>query len=425
MPPPRPHLSRLAERDAFWWMTGIEDTFITAPWPATGRTLDEYALTGHYDRWAGDIDLMASLGVKAARYGIPWHLVQRTRQDWDWSFADNALGRLLDRGIDPVVDLVHYGLPPWIEGAYLNPDYPDLIADYAGRLAARFEGRIRWYTPLNEPRVTAWYCGRLGWWPPYRRGWRGFIAVMMGIARGIVRTVRRLQAVDPQIVPVHVDATDLYETRDPTLIEETERRQEIVFLALDLVSGRVDPEHRLWPWLLQYGAGERDLAWFQANAVELPLIGLNLYPMFTLKRLQREGNGRFRIRQPYACGDLVAQLGRLYHERYRVPLFISETASLGSVEKRQRWMDDSLAAVRQLRNTGVPMIGYTWWPMFDLVAWAYRQGLREPAQYFARMGLWDLDPATLNRTPTSLVGSYQSYVAGGSFAVGSLELGEN
>ncbi len=66
------------------------------------------------------------------------------------------------------------------------------------------------------------------------------------------------------------------------------------------------------------------------------------------------------------------------------------------------------------------MIGYTWWPMFDMVAWAYRQGLREPAQYFARMGLWDLDPATLNRTPTALVGSYQTYVAGGSSAVGPL-----
>ena len=42
------------------------------------------------------------------------------------------------------------------------------------------------------------------------------------------------------------------------------------------------------------------------------------------------------------------------------------------------------------------MVGYTWWPMFDLVAWAYRQGNREPARYFARMGLWDLDPETLN-----------------------------
>ncbi len=253
-PRPRPHLQRLVAQDAFWWATGIEDTFITAPWPATGRILDEYALTGHYDRWAEDIGLMASLGVQAARYGIPWHHVQPERDTWDWSFADNALSALLDRGIEPIVDLVHYGLPPWIDGAYLNPDYPDLVAEYAGRLAERFHGRIRYYTPLNEPRVTAWYCGRLGWWPPYRRGWRGFVAVMLAIARGIVTTLWRLDAVDPDIVPVHVDATDLYETRDPGLREETERRQEIVFLALDLVSGRVDRNHSLWSWLLQYGA---------------------------------------------------------------------------------------------------------------------------------------------------------------------------
>jgi beta-glucosidase/6-phospho-beta-glucosidase/beta-galactosidase len=405
-------------------MTGIEDTFITAPWPATGRILDEYALTGHYDRWAADIDLMAGLGIKAARYGVPWHLIQPAPGEWDWRFADQALERLLDRGLDPVVDLVHYGLPPWIDEAYLNPDYPDLVAEYAGRLAERFHGRIHFYTPLNEPRVTAWYCGRLGWWPPYRHGWRGFIAVMMGIARGIARTVQRLKAVDPEIVPVHVDATDLYETLDPGLVEETGRRQEIVFLAIDLVAGKVDAGHPLWSWLLQYGATERDLAWFQENAVEIPVIGLNLYPMFTRKRLQREGNGRFRIRQPYASGDLVAQLGRLYYERYKVPLFVSETASLGSIEKRQRWMDDSLAAVRLLRREGVPMIGYTWWPMFDLVAWAYRQGSRNPSEYFARMGLWDLDPETLNRTPTSLVGSYKDYVAGGLSAVGILSPGE-
>ncbi len=421
----RPHLQRLVAPDAFWWATGIEDTFITAPWPATGRILDEYALTGHYERWAEDIGLIAELGVEAARYGIPWHLVQPQRGVWEWSFADKALGALLERGIEPIVDLVHYGLPPWIDEAYLNPEYPELVAEYAGRLAERFQGRIRYFTPLNEPRITAWYCGRLGWWPPYRRGWQGFIAVMLAIARGIVATIRRLEAIDPAIVPVHVDATDFYETADPSLSDEAARRQEIVFLALDLVSGRVNRHHPLWSWLLGYGANQRDLDWLQEHAVDLPIIGLNLYPMFTHKRLQREANGRFRIRQPYASGDLLAKLGRLYHHRYGVPLFVSETASQGTVGKRQRWLDDSLDAVRTLRQEGVPMVGYTWWPMFDLVAWAYRQGTREPARYFARMGLWDLDPETLNRTPTPLVGSYQRYVACGSSAVGPLRSGGN
>ncbi|HKG85671.1 MAG TPA: hypothetical protein VKB16_21360, partial [Beijerinckiaceae bacterium] len=48
--PKRSQLGRLRDPDAFWWATGIEDTFITEPWHLTGRTLDEYELTGHYDR---------------------------------------------------------------------------------------------------------------------------------------------------------------------------------------------------------------------------------------------------------------------------------------------------------------------------------------------------------------------------------------
>src|SRR3954469_20227835 len=128
--------------DEFLWLTGIEDTFITSPWPKTGRTLDEYELTGHYERWRADLDLMAQLGVKAARYGVPWHRINPAPGKWDWSFADQTLEYLLELGIEPIVDLVHYGLPLWIENAFLNPDFPQLMADYSARLASRFKGRI-------------------------------------------------------------------------------------------------------------------------------------------------------------------------------------------------------------------------------------------------------------------------------------------
>src|SRR3954468_6422633 len=73
--PTRSALARLTEPESFWWATGIEDTFITAPHVTTGRTLDEYELTDHYRRWRADLDLMAELGVRCARYGVPWHLI--------------------------------------------------------------------------------------------------------------------------------------------------------------------------------------------------------------------------------------------------------------------------------------------------------------------------------------------------------------
>ena len=415
-------LDRLLEPTTFLWGTGIEDTFITDPWPGTGRTLDEYELTRHYERWREDLGLMADLGVPTVRYGIPWHRVNPARNNWDWSFADGALDHLLELGIDPIVDLVHYGLPAWIDNAYLNPDYPDLVADYAGRLAERFKGRIHCYTPLNEPRITAWYCGKLGWWPPKRKGWGGFVALTLAACRGIVRTVNALESIDDEIVPVHVDATDLYEADDPSLALEVERRQEIVFLALDLISGRVGEQHLLYDWLLKHGATETDVGWFQEHAVELPVVGINLYPLFSRKVLVRSPRG-LRIRMPYASAEIVEELGRLYYERYHCPILIAETASSGSVSRRAAWLRTSVDAVRKLREGGVPLVGYTWWPLFALVTWGYRQGRHPAAYYLKQMGLWDLDPdpeANLARVKTTLVDDYKQLVRGGAKAVGSL-----
>src|SRR5262249_18412092 len=154
------------------------------------------------------------------------------------------------------------------------------------------------YTPLNEPRITAWYCGKLGWWPPNRKGWKGFVQLMLGICRGITTTVEALQKVDPEIVPVHVDATDLYESPEPALASEVKRRQKIVFLALDLISGRITKKHLLWQWLLKTGATEQELVWFQERRLELPVTGINLYPMYSRKMLVSTPRG-LRIQMPY------------------------------------------------------------------------------------------------------------------------------
>ena len=110
----RSELSQVLEADYFFWATGIEDTFITAPFPATGRTLDEYELTQHYEKWREDIALMREIGVTHARYGIPWHKINPQANAWNWEFADKTLEWMLELGIEPIVDLVRYGLPGWI-----------------------------------------------------------------------------------------------------------------------------------------------------------------------------------------------------------------------------------------------------------------------------------------------------------------------
>jgi beta-glucosidase len=412
-------LPDLLAPNSFLWATGIEDTFITAPWPATGRTLDEYELTQHYTRWREDIGLMREIGVPAARYGIPWHRIQPSRNEWNWDFVDRAVDRLLECGVEPIIDLVHYGLPSWIEGAYFHPDYPRYVSEYAAKVTERLKGRVYAYTPLNEPRITAWYCGRLGWWPPHARGWRGFVAVMLGVCRGIVETVRAIRAVEPDALIAHVDATDLYESAEAAFQLLAEERQEIVFLALDLVSGRVREGTMLNAWLRRHGASGTDIEWFQENHVDLPLVGLNLYPMFTQKVLKTRQSGEKRWVMPYADASIIERLGELYWARYGAPLFISETASVGTVARRQAWLKDSVVAVHRARVSGVPLIGYTWWPLFALVTWGYRQGTHPPEFYLKQMGLWDLD-SRLDRVSTPLVREFARLTGGGAESVGNL-----
>jgi beta-glucosidase len=80
-------------------------------------------------------------------------------------------------------------------------------------------------------------------------------------------------------------------------------------------------------------------------------------------------------------------------------------------------------AVARVRARGVPLVGYTWWPLFALVTWGYREGRKPPADYLYQMGLWDLarDESGLARVPTSLVDRYRELVTGGVSEVGPLQ----
>lgn len=416
----RDTLRRQFEPDAFFWATGIEDTFIVDPWPKTGRAMDEYELTRHYENAATDLKLMSELGVQAARYGIPWYRANPGKGKYDWSFADRALEQMLEYSIEPIVDLVHYGTPVWMDHGFFDPDYPKFVAEYAHAFALRYKGRVRWYTPLNEPRITAWYCGRIGWWPPYGRSWRGFTRVMLSVAEGIARTCQALREADRDIVLAHVDATDIYTPNDPSLEQEARFRQRLVFLALDLITGRLNGHHELWRWLGNQGVDSSKLDWFAQNPAEIDILGINMYPMFSQKMVLRTPRG-IRIRMEYATAEIVEKLCDLYFNRYRVPIFISEIASVGAIEKRRRWMDESIASVRLLRERGVPVVGYTWWPMFSLVAWGYRQYPRELDNFMLRMGLWELDlDEKLARVRTPLVDRYERYCDSGVEFVGRL-----
>ena len=278
---------------SFLWAGGIEDTFIPQERPGL-RALEEYELTQHYQQWRDDLARAASLGIGALRWGVPWYRVEPEPGVFDWDWIDEVLGYLVrDLHIEPIVDLMHYGTPLWLEGSFIAPDYPERVATYAGAFAARYGELVRYYTPLNEPTVNADLCGRRGEWPPYLTGEDGYLRVLLPIARGIQLSAQAIRAADPDAVLVAVEAMGWCRAATPEAQPAANRREQHELLAWDLVRGAVDADA---PAVCR-AAGqwrERDRAGLAARGRDRArLVRRELLPLVGL----RDGAGRRRHRR--------------------------------------------------------------------------------------------------------------------------------
>lgn len=412
-----------ASPEDFLWASGVEDTFVPQTRPGH-RALDEYQLMGHYEHWREDLALARDLGVRAIRWGVPWYRVEKLPGEFDWSWTDQVLPYLVEElGITPILDLMHYGCPFWLRREFASDDYPRAVAAYAEAFARRYAGLVRWYTPLNEPLVNALFCGRRGLWPPYLRGDAGYIRVLLQIVKGILRTVEAIKKVDPGSVMFHVEATGLARAAREDLVVLAVEDQRRGFLAYDLLAGRVKPDHPLYTWLLRNGAGPDELRAIARAAIPLEVLGLNFYPQWSTQQVGVDRRGRLKYRAVEQDGSGFAHLIEDYHRRFNAPVMITETSAVGSVEVRSRWLETSIGAVRKLREEGVPVLGYTWFPMFTMIDWRYRYGKKPLEHYYLDLGLYTLAPEGSGRRwdPTPLVEQWRSYLADPAAAVGSLK----
>jgi beta-glucosidase len=410
----------------FLWATGIEDTFVPQARPGH-RALDEYQLMGHYEHWREDLGLARDLGVQAIRWGVPWYRVEPFPGEFDWSWTDQVIPYLVEElRIDPILDLMHYGCPFWLRREFASDDYPRAVAAYARAVAERYKGLVRWYTPLNEPIVNALFCGKKGLWPPYLRGDAGYLKVMLQLVRGIQRTVAAIKEVDPGALMVHVEATGLTRAARADLVALAVEDQRRGFLAYDLIAGRVTSDHPLFTWLLRQGAGPDELAGIRRDAVPLDVIGMNFYPQWSTQQVSVNRKGRLEWRAVEQDGAGFVQLIEDYYKHYGVPILITETSAKGAVGVRSRWLETSVAAIHRLRAEGVPVLGYTWFPLFTMIDWRYRYGKRPVEDYRLDLGLYTLasEGSGHRWEPTPLVEQFRRYVADPEGAVGTVGVGE-
>lgn len=410
----------------FLWAGGIENTFVPQTRPGH-RGLDEYELMGHYDNWREDLSLAGDLGLKALRWGIPWYKVEPEPNVFDWRWTDKVLPFLVEElKILPVIDLMHYGCPFWLKREFANKSYPQLVARYAAEFAERYKGLIKWYTPLNEPIINSLMCGMRGLWPPYMRGDRGYIHLMLQLAKGIVRSVTAIKEIDPEAVIVHVEATGLTRTVREDLTPLAAEEEHRGFLCYDLISGKLTHDHLLFSWLVRNGASPDSLDELQKSKISIDVLGLNFYPQWSTKQLYLDKRGQMAFREVEPEGEGFAELIRKYHDRYQTPVMITETSAVGSDEIRQKWLESSVSVIKNLRGEGVPVIGYTWFPLFTMIDWRYRFA-QEPAEnFYLELGLYKLnrDSNGPRWLETPLVEKIRRLIKHAKSAVGDMQVPE-
>jgi len=235
---------------------------------------DQLQLSGHYDR-IEDIDAFTDLGITALRFPLLFEKHKPAQNEAiDWTWAEKFLGRLQAKNLTPIAGLIHHGSGPAYT-SLLSPDFPELLAEYAGEVAGKFPF-IEYYTPVNEPLTTARFSGLYGLWYPHHTNDQSFCQILVNELKGIVRSMQEIRKINP--------AAKLVQTEDlgkvyavPALQYQADFENERRWLTLDFLCGRVDPDHPLWQFFIDNGVPDQALEFFLNNPCPPDIAGFNYY----------------------------------------------------------------------------------------------------------------------------------------------------
>jgi hypothetical protein len=182
-------------------------------------------------------------------------------------------------------------------------------------------------------------------------------------------------------------------------------------------------DHLLFSWLVRNGASPDALDALARNAIKLDVLGLNFYPQWSTKLLHIDKRGKLAFSETEPEGNGFMELISDHYDRYQVPVMITETSAVGSDEIRGQWLDSSVSMIKTLRGQGVPVIGYTWFPLFTMIDWRYRFSEEPLENFYLELGLYRLNRGRGRRwIETPLVDKLKAYIADSSLSVGDINI---
>ncbi len=312
----------------------------------------------------GDIDAIADLGVAATRFPLLWE-----HGDLDW--AAPRLERLRERGVEPIVTLLHHGSGPF-ETDLLDPAFPERFASYAERVATRFPWVRRW-TPINEPLTTARFATLYGVWYPNLRDDRAFGRAMVHQTRAQQLAIERIRRINPAATFILTDDLQRFTAADPGVEGYVGFLRERVFVSVELVAGRVDAGHPLFAFLRDgCGVTDAEFALLRAQATPPDIVAFDHY-VHSERYVFTAADGRVGdVPAVYVAGEPAPRcepLLRAAWERLRLPLALGEVHIHAPADERVRWLAQHAGDVASAHIAGVDVRAIGAWAAFGLVDW--------------------------------------------------------
>lgn len=310
----------------------------------SGKRLDEIAATQH-DRFASkDYRRLLEQGIRTAREGIRWHLIEKQPGKYDFSSALGMIRAAREMGIQVIWDLCHYGWPDWLD--IFEPRFVTSFEQLGREFAKvlRDEGeQLPYICPINEISFFAWGGGDSTWLNPYARGRgdelkdqlvRSSIAAIE--AAWDINPRTRIAQIDPIINVLPADPDDPKQRRD------AENYRLSQYAAFDMLAGYSKP----------HLGGKKEY---------LDILGINYYvhnQWILGGSFIEPANPRYR---PFR--DMVKE----FYDRYPRPLFIAETGI--EDEARPSWLRYISTEVRAAMRAGAQVEGICLYPIVNHPGW--------------------------------------------------------
>jgi len=365
----------------------------------------------HYHRLESDLDLIASLGVRAYRFSVSWPRVQpRGAGAWNeagFEFYRRLVEGLRRRGIEPHLTLYHWDLPLALQlrGGWTSRGTVQAFVDYAVEVVRRLGAGVASIATHNEPWVVATLGHEVGSFAPGIKSRRlamqasHHLLLSHGAATRALRDAgcERPIGIVLNQAPIHT-ASDSAADRAKARLEDGL----LVRWYMDpLLLGRypADVLEHLGPDAPAVEDGDMALI-----SQRLDFLGLNYYTRTVVnvggipvdERERRPLTDMGWEVYPEGLTEILVRL----RADYRVPpLYVMENGAAYGDEPvdgrvadvdRIAYLRSHIAAVANARDAGVDVRGYFVWSLLDNFEWA--------DGYSKRFGIVHVDYSTERRT---------------------------